>query len=45
MFRIGVVGPSLSVNRILDMAREMEQGMEFIPYIYNETSERRNHIE
>ena len=39
MFRIGVVGPSLSVNRILEMAREMEQGMEFIPYIYKETSE------
>lgn len=39
MFRIGVVGPSLSVKRILEMAREMEQGMEFIPYIYKETSE------
>lgn len=39
MLRIGVVGPSLSVNRILQLAREMEQGMEFIPYIYQETSE------
>ena len=39
MFRIGVVGPSLSVNRILEMAREMEQEMEFIPCIYQETSE------
>lgn len=39
MFKIGVVGPSLSVHRILEMAREMEQGMDFIPYIYKETSE------
>lgn len=39
MFRIGVVGPSLSVNRILEMVGEMEQEMEFIPYIYKETSE------
>ncbi len=39
MFRIGVVGPSLSVNRILEMAREIEQEMELIPCVYNETSE------
>lgn len=39
MFRIGVVGPKLSVNRIFEMAREMEQEMEFIPLAYKETSE------
>ncbi|WP_338449454.1 hypothetical protein R4Z09_25305 [Niallia oryzisoli] len=39
MFRIGIVGPSLSVDRILEIAREMEQEMEFIPLAYNETSE------
>ena len=39
MFRIGVVGSSLSVNLILEMAREMEQEMEFIPCVYQETSE------
>ena len=39
MFKIGVVGPNLSVNRILEMAREMEQEMEFIPFVYKETRE------
>ncbi|UHA71757.1 hypothetical protein [Paenibacillus sp. 481] len=39
MYRIGVVGPSLSVNRILKLANEMEQEMEFIPYSYTEAKE------
>ena len=34
MYRIGVVGPHLSVGRILDVAKEFEQKMEFIPYPY-----------
>lgn len=34
MYRIGVVGPHLSVGRILDVAQEFEQKMEFIPYPY-----------
>lgn len=34
MYRIGVVGPHLSVGRILDVAKEFEQMMEFIPYPY-----------
>ncbi|MFK2827052.1 hypothetical protein QYG89_15475 [Bacillus sp. B190/17] len=39
MYRIGVVGPSLSVKRILELANEIEQEMEFIPYSYTETKE------
>lgn len=39
MYKIGVVGPSLSVNRIFKLAAEMENEMEFIPYSYNETNE------
>lgn len=39
MYRIGVVGPSLSVERILKLANEMEQEMEFIPYSYTEARE------
>lgn len=39
MYRIGVVGPSLSVKRILKLANEIEQEMEFISYPYTETKE------
>jgi flagellar motor switch/type III secretory pathway protein FliN len=34
MYRIGVVGPQLSVDRIIDVAKEFEQLMEFIPFPY-----------
>ncbi|KZE40310.1 hypothetical protein AV656_03345 [Bhargavaea cecembensis] len=39
MFRIGVVGPAPSVERIIGVAREIEQEMELIPYPYQETRE------
>lgn len=39
MYKVGVVGPSQSVNRILTLAREIEQELEFVPYIYKKTSE------
>ncbi|OLO37022.1 hypothetical protein BTR23_14890 [Alkalihalophilus pseudofirmus] len=39
MYKIGVVGPSLSVKRILELAYEIEQEMEFIPYSYTEVKE------
>lgn len=39
MYRIGVVGPSSSVKRILKVANEIEQEMEFIPYSYTEAKE------
>ncbi|MBM4761757.1 hypothetical protein [Bacillus sp. B15-48] len=42
MYRIGVVGPSMSVTRIIELAKEIEQEMEFIPYLYTETKEIRN---
>ncbi|NHN31724.1 hypothetical protein [Paenibacillus agricola] len=39
MYKIGVVGPNRSVERILELANEFEQGMAFIPYPYVETKE------
>ncbi|WP_423802633.1 hypothetical protein [Neobacillus sp. SAB-20_R2A] len=39
MYRIGVVGPSSSVQRILNVATEMEKEMEFIPFTYTEAKE------
>ena len=39
MYKIAVVGPSRSVNRILTLAREIEQDLEFVPYIYEKTNE------
>ncbi|WP_257349789.1 hypothetical protein [Pseudalkalibacillus decolorationis] len=39
MFKIGVVGPERSVERILSMAKEFEQGMEFIPFPYKDPKE------
>lgn len=39
MFKIGVVGPKKSVERILAVAKEFDQGMNFIPYPYTETKE------
>ncbi|OCA82091.1 hypothetical protein [Pseudobacillus wudalianchiensis] len=39
MYRIGVVGPSSSIKRILELANEIEQEMEFISYPYTEVEE------
>ncbi|MFS0916695.1 hypothetical protein [Brevibacillus sp. 179-C 1.1 NHS] len=39
MFKIGVVGPGQSVERIIAIAKEFDEGMNFIPYIYTETKE------
>ena len=39
MYKVGVVGPRQSVNRILTLAREIEQELEFVPYIYTKTNE------
>ncbi|MFC7365048.1 MULTISPECIES: hypothetical protein [Bhargavaea] len=39
MFRIGVVGPAPSVERIIGVAKEIEQEIELIPYPYQETRE------
>ena len=39
MYIVAVVGPSQSVNRILTLAREIEQELEFVPYIYTKTNE------
>lgn len=39
MYKVAVVGPKQSVNRILEIAKELEQDLTFIPYIYEKTSE------
>lgn len=39
MYKIGVVGPKPSVERIVSLAREYEQEMSFIPYLYEKTHE------
>jgi len=39
MYRIGVVGPSWSLERILGIAKEFEQGMEFVAFPYEEPEE------
>ncbi|WP_144555871.1 hypothetical protein [Bacillus sp. X1(2014)] len=39
MYRIGVVGPNWSLERILGIAKEFEQGMEFVPFPYEEPEE------
>ncbi len=39
MYRIGVVGPSWSLERILGIAKEFEQGMEFVALPYEEPEE------
>lgn len=36
---VGVVGPEKSVERILDISKEFETSLEFVPYIYNKISE------
>lgn len=37
MYRIGVVGPEPSVNRILNISYPYRGQMDFVPYIYTET--------
>lgn len=39
MFKIGVVGPKQTVERILSIAKDFDQEMNFIPYPYTETKE------
>lgn len=39
MNRIGVVGPKDSVNRIIDVAKELDENIEVIPFIYKDLSE------
>lgn len=36
MYRIGVVGPPPSVERILAVANEFEHGIEFVPIVYDD---------
>ncbi|RNB83138.1 hypothetical protein EDM59_19055 [Brevibacillus nitrificans] len=36
MYRIGVVGPPPSVERILAVANEFEHGIEFVPFVYED---------
>lgn len=45
MYKIGVVGPEKSVKKIIELAREIEKDMEFIPYIYSIATETRNLVE
>ena len=45
MYKIGVVGPIQSVERIIALAREIEQDMEFIPYIYEVATETKHLVE
>ncbi|MFY2306425.1 hypothetical protein ACOSZE_03090 [Lysinibacillus fusiformis] len=45
MYKIGVVGPVKSVQRIIALAREIEQDMEFIPYIYAIATETKHLVE
>lgn len=39
MYKVAVVGPKQSVDRILTLAREIEKELEFVPYIYTKTDE------
>ncbi|MEZ7171710.1 hypothetical protein [Sporosarcina sp. OR05] len=44
MYRVAVVGPNQSVDRILTLAREIEKELEFVPYIYSKTNEVKDFI-
>ncbi|MCM2532804.1 hypothetical protein NDK43_10910 [Neobacillus pocheonensis] len=44
MYRVGVVGPEWSVERILCLAKEFEQGMEFLAYPYEEPEETKKFV-
>ncbi|MFF2795160.1 hypothetical protein [Lysinibacillus xylanilyticus] len=45
MYKIGVVGPEKSVEKIIELAHEIEQDMEFIPYIYSMATETKHLVE
>jgi hypothetical protein len=45
MYRVGVVGPLPSVERILKVAEEFRQEMQFIPYPYEKTEETEQIVE
>jgi len=45
MYKIGVVGPIKSVEKIIELANEIEQDMKFIPYIYSIATETKNIVE
>ena len=45
MYKIGVVGPVKSVEKIIELANEIEQDMKFIPYIYSIATETKNIVE
>ncbi|KIL39051.1 hypothetical protein SD70_22710 [Gordoniibacillus kamchatkensis] len=39
MYKIGIIGPNTTVNRIINLATELEKGMEFVPFPYKEVHE------
>jgi hypothetical protein len=39
LYKVGVVGPGPSVERILDVARHFDQTMEFLSFSYNDSQE------
>ena len=39
MQRIGVIGPKDSVNRIVEVAKSMNEEIELVPFIYSDVSE------
>ncbi len=45
MYKIGVIGPEKSVEKIIELAHEIEQDMEFIPYIYAIATETKQLVE
>lgn len=45
MYKIGVVGPIKSVEKIIELAHEIEKEMDFIPYIYSIATETKHLVE
>ncbi|MFB7157409.1 hypothetical protein [Lysinibacillus sp. NPDC056232] len=45
MYKIGVVGPIKSVEKIIELAHEIEQDMEVISYIYSIATETKHLVE
>ncbi|WP_286923649.1 MULTISPECIES: hypothetical protein [Lysinibacillus] len=45
MYKIGVVGPIKSVEKIIELAHEIDQDMTFIPYIYSIATETKDIVE
>ncbi|WHY03275.1 hypothetical protein [Neobacillus sp. DY30] len=39
MYKVGVVGPELSIERILEVAREFEKNIKFLPFPYKQAIE------